>query len=83
MHFMPFHMDGRQRPCRTEIFTGTASYAPLLIHSRNHERILVSRILANHPDCTSRAMACAVAAADLVCVNDAVVKAYHCMADLD
>ena len=83
MHFMSLYMDGSERPCRAEVFAGTASYAPLLIHSRNHERILALRILANHPDCTSRAMACTVSAFHIVCVHNAKVKVYYSMSDLN
>ena len=83
MHFMSLYMDGSERPCRAEVFAGTASYAPFFVDCRNHERILVSRILANHPDCAGRAMACAVSAFYLVGIDNAQVKVNHGMSDLN
>lgn len=83
MYLMTFHMDGCKRPCRAEVLTCSAADASLFVDCRNHERIRIVRILADHPYRTARAVASAVSAADLVCVDDAIVEIYHGMTYLD
>ena len=67
----------------TEMFAGSAAYALLFDDGRYHEAVRVLWICPDHRDGSDRAVTCAVAAADFVSVHDAVVKAYHCMSDLD
>lgn len=80
---MSFHMNGRERPCRTEVFACSASDAPFFIYGRDHERLRVVRILADHPDGSGRTVACAVAAFHSVSVHYAAVEIDYRVADLD
>ena len=83
MYFVSFYMNCGQRPCRAKVFACSASDAPFLIHYRNPERLRVVRILPYHADGSGRTVSCAIAAADFVCVHDAVVKAYDSVSYLD
>lgn len=83
MYLMAFHMDGCKWPCRAEVLTCSAADASLFVDCRNHERIRIVRILADHPYRTVRAVACAVSAADFVSVHNAEVKVHDGVSYLD
>ena len=70
---MPHHIDGAERPGRTEILAGTAAYAPLGIDGRYTKILAVIAVLAatsvtamsshrHHLYGSGRTMPCAVAA---------------------
>ena len=81
MDFMPFYIDGAHRTGRAVVFAGTAADALLRIDGRDLEFLVV--LALHHLDGVDRAVAGAVAAADLVAVHDAVLGNDHGMADLD
>ena len=83
MYLMTFHMDGCKRPCRAEVLTCSAADASLFVDCRNHERIRIVRILADHPYRPVRTMACTVSAADFVSVHNTEVKIHYGMSYLD
>ena len=82
MHLMPLNMYGTQRSCRAEIFTCSTTYALFLVHCRDSERILVLRILLDHPDGSCRAVARTVSAADVIFIDDACIKVDNCVSYL-
>lgn len=79
MYFVSFYVNCGERSCRTQILAGTASDASFLIDSRDHQRLRIIRILPDHPDGSGRAVACTVAAAYSVGIDDTVVKVHYCV----
>ena len=79
MHQMPFDMY-----ClgRAEMFAGSASDASFLIDGRDAQRVFVVRVFLYESDCSDRAMACTVAAFDLISIDNAELEPDHCMTDL-
>jgi len=80
MHQMPFDMY-----ClgRAEMFAGSASDASFLIDGRDAQRVFVVRVFLYESDCSDRAMACTVAAFDLISIDNAELEPDHCMAYLN
>ena len=83
MYFVSFYMNRRERSCRAEVLTCTASDTSLFVHNRNPWRPWVVRILPYHADRTGRTVSCTVAAAYIVSVYDAIVKINYGKSYLD
>ena len=82
MYFVFFYMNSRERSCRAEVLTCTASDTSLLVHYRNSWRSRIVWILSYHADGSDRAVSCTVAAAYAILIDNAVVEANDCMAYL-
>ena len=61
MHFVSLHIYGRERSCRTQILTRSATYAARCIYGRYLWRCIILRIRAYHRYGAYRTMACTVA----------------------
>ena len=61
MHFVSLHINGRERSCRTQILTRSATYAARCVYGRYLGRCVVFRISVYHRYGSYRTMACTVA----------------------
>ena len=62
MMFVPFHINGAEWTCRTEVFAGSATDTARGVDGGNLERFRISGFRWNHGDGIYRTVACTVAA---------------------
>ena len=79
MHFMSFHVDGREGPGGAEVLAGTAADAVEIVDSRYHD----AAFMTHHGNGAYRADRGAVAASVAVGQRDAVLLDPDGMTDLD
>ena len=83
MHLVTLDIDGRERARRTDILTGTAADAHILIDYGNLQRLLIIRIGRYHLDGTSRTVTSTVAARHTVGERNTVLLDPDGMANLN
>ena len=82
MHFMSFHIDGREGTCGTEVFTGTAADATVLVDGGHQDGLSIVFVI-HHLDGSCGTVAGAVAATDAIGEHYAVVFDPYGVADMD
>ena len=82
VHFVSLHVNGAERPRRTQVFTSSATDAACLVYGRYLQRTLVIGIYRHHGDCPCGTMARTVTTFHAVCQRHAVLLDPHRVADL-
>ena len=83
MYFVTFYVYSRQRPNRTYVFAGAATYAGSLVDGGNVRRHVVLRVGGHHLDGTHGTMTLAVAALVLALCRDAFTDCHYSVTNLN